>query len=124
MHHTATRLTGRTCTCPSVFPNERVAMDIMGAYKTSRNGNKYVFCITDHFSKYSRAFAMPDQVSTRVAKLFVQEWIYMWDESMSLQTDQGSNFESALIAQVCQLMKVAKTRTTPYHPQGNAQLER
>ena len=108
----------------SGFPNERVAMDVMGAFKTSKNGNKYVLCITDHFSKYSRAFPMPDQVSTRVAEIFVKEWIYMWGEPMSLHTDRGTNFESELLAQVCKLMKIAKTRTTAYHPQGNAQVER
>ena len=108
----------------SGFPNERVAMDVMGAFKESKNGNKYVLCITDHFSKYSRAFPMPDQVSTRVAEIFVKEWIYMWGEPMSLHTDRGTNFESELLAQVCKLMKIAKTRTTAYHPQGNAQVER
>ena len=108
----------------SGFPNERVAMDVMGAFKESKSGNKYVLCITDHFSKYSRAFPMPDQVSTRVAEIFVKEWIYMWGEPMSLHTDRGTNFESELLAQVCKLMKIAKTRTTAYHPQGNAQVER
>jgi hypothetical protein len=106
------------------FPNERVAMDVVGPLKESKNGNKYILCMTDHFSKFTRAFAMPDQVAKRVAKLFVQEWVYMWGEPMSLHTDQGSNFESELLKQVCMILKVEKTRTTPYHPQGNAQVER
>jgi hypothetical protein len=80
--------------------------------------------MTDHFSKFSGAFAMPDQLAKRVAELFVKEWVYMWGEPMSLHTDQGSNFESELMKQVCTLLKIEKTRTTPYHPQGNAQVER
>ena len=108
----------------SGFPNERVAMDVVGPLITSRNGNKYVLCITDHFSKYTRAFPMPDQTAKRIAKIFVQDWVYMWGEPMSVHTDQGSNFESELMAQVCRHLKSEKTRTTPYHPQGNAQVER
>ena len=108
----------------SGFPNERVAMDVMGPFIKSKNGNRYVLCMTDHFSKFSRAFAIPDQVAERVAKLFVREWVYMWGEPLSLHTDRGSNFESELMTQVCKLLHVSKTRTTAYHPQGNAQVER
>ena len=108
----------------SGFPNERVAMDVVGPMITSRNGHKYVLCITDHFSKFSRAFPMPDQTAKRIAKIFVQEWVYMWGEPMSLHADQGGNFESDLMAHICRHLKVEKTRTTPYHPQGNAQVER
>ena len=108
----------------SGFPNERVAMDVVGAVKESKNGNKYVLCITDHFSKYSKAIPMPDQVAERVAKIFVQEWVYMWGEPLSLHTDRGANFESELLAEVCRWLQISKTRTTAYHPQGNAQVER
>ena len=108
----------------SGFPNEQVAMDVVGPMITSKNGHKYVLCITDHFSKYSRAFPMPDQTAKRIARIFVQEWVYMWGEPMSLHADQGGNFESDLMAHICRHLKVEKTRTPPYHPQGNAQVER
>ena len=32
-------------------------------------------------------------------------------------SDQGCNFESELIANLCQLAAVQKLRTSPYHPQ-------
>ena len=41
-----------------------------------------------------------------------------------LHTDQGAQFESQLLAELCQLWKVTKTRTTPYHPQANGVVER
>ena len=41
-----------------------------------------------------------------------------------LHTDQGRNFESALFKEVCLLLGVQKTRTTPYHPQSDGLVER
>ena len=35
----------------------------------------------------------------------------------SLHTDQGKNFDSMLIKEVCRLLGIDETRTTAYHPQ-------
>ena len=41
-----------------------------------------------------------------------------------IHTDQGSNFNSELMQDICRVFMIEKTRTTPYHPQGNGQVER
>ena len=39
-------------------------------------------------------------------------------------SDQGRNFESELISELCKLAQVEKVHTTPYHPMTNGQCER
>ena len=41
-----------------------------------------------------------------------------------IHSDQDSNFESMLIKELCQIARVEKSRSTPYHPMGNGQVER
>ena len=41
-----------------------------------------------------------------------------------IHTDQGAQFESQLMTELCQLWGVDKTRKTPYHPQANGMVER
>ncbi len=59
-----------------------------------------------------------------VAEKFVENWILKYGVPDVFHTDQGTNFGSTLMAEVCKLLKIDKTRTSPYHPQGNGQIER
>ena len=42
----------------------------------------------------------------------------------SLHSDQGANVDGAVFKGLCDLIDAAKTRTTPYNPQGDGQVER
>lgn len=40
-----------------------------------------------------------------------------------IHSDQGRNFESSLLQQLCSLYHIERCRTTSYHPAGNGQCE-
>ena len=54
----------------------------------------------------------------------VEGFIARFGCPLQIHTDQGRNFTGNLFTQVCQLLQIVKTRTTPYHPVSNAQVER
>ena len=41
-----------------------------------------------------------------------------------MHSDQGQQFESHIIQELCKLLNIKKSRTTPYHPMGNGTTER
>ena len=108
----------------SSVPLQRVAMDIMGPLPTTARQNKYILVIGDYFTKWVEAFAMPDMLAATVARYFVDGFVCRYGVPLSLHTDQGPQFESRLMKDVCNLLDITKTRTTPYHPQSDGMIER
>lgn len=105
-------------------PYERVALDIMGPLPGTPGENKYIVVIGDYFSKWTEAFPLPNQEAETVAKLLVEQWVCRFGAPRTIHTDQGRNFESNLFKEVCRLLNIHKTRTTPYHPESDGQIER
>ena len=58
------------------------------------------------------AFGIPNQAATTVADKLM-EFILRFGVPEQLHSDQGRNFESDVIAEVCNTLGVVKTRTTP-----------
>ena len=103
---------------------ERIGIDVMGPLTTSDKGNRFVIVICDYFTKWVEAFATPDHCAETVAKILVDHFISRWGLPSSLHSDQGREFEGKLISELCKLLGIEKTRTTPWHPSSNGLVER
>ncbi|KAK7922047.1 hypothetical protein WMY93_008949 [Mugilogobius chulae] len=84
-----------------------------------RSGTKDVLVLTDHFTKYAVAIPTANQKARTVAKCLWDNFIVHYGIPERLHTDQGPDFESNLIRELCDISGIQKTRTTPYHPRGN-----
>ena len=104
-------------------PGERVGVDILGPLPVSDSGNKYLLVMEDYFTKYPEVVPIPDQEAATVAEALVNVYVCRHGVPLSLHSDQGSNFESRLFSEMCTILGIQKTRTTPWHPQSNGLVE-
>ena len=74
--------------------------------------------------KWCEAFPTKDQKAQTVANILVSRLFSRFGPPQILHSDQGTNVKSNLIKSICDLMRIQKTRTTAYHPQGDGQIER
>ena len=107
----------------STEPLELICIDYL-KLERSKGGFENVLVITDHFTKYAQAFASRDQKAETVAKILWENFILHYGFPTRIHSDQGRNFESQLIQELCKVSGIKKSRTTPYHPQGNGVTER
>ena len=111
-------------TVPVGGPFEMLAIDFLGPLPTTEQGNKYILVVADYFTKWTEAFPLQDQTAKTTAETLVNEVIMRFGMPIVFHSDQGRNFESALVREVCKLLGIRKSRTTAYHPQGDGLVER
>lgn len=111
---------------PIAMPSGRfkhIHVDLVGPLPPS-DGNYYILTIIDRFSRWPEAYPIPDMTAETVAKTIFYEYIPRFGTPEKLTSDQGSQFESKIMEQLCQFMNIKRIRTTAYHPQANGMLER
>ena len=95
------------------YPMQLVAMDIVGPFPESPAGKTHILVVADYFTRWTEAYPIPNQEATTVAGKLTDEFFFRFSPAEQLHSDQGRNFESDVIAEVCRLLGVVKTRTTP-----------
>ena len=90
----------------------------------TEKGNKYVLVMQDFLTKWPLVFLMPDQKTTRIVKLLVNEVIPFFGVPEALLSDRGTNLLSHLMRDVCAMLGIEKLNTTAYHPQCDGLTER
>ena len=106
------------------YPLQLVAVDILGPLPESENRNKYILVVGDYFTRWMEAYPIPNQEAATVETKITEEFFFRFSPPEQLHSDQGRQFESELIAEVCKLLGINKSRTTPYHPQSDRLVER
>ena len=106
-------------------PFEVIGIDFLGPIQPmSTNGNKYIMVMTDYFSKWVEAAALPNQKAETTAECLHKHIIQRHGPPKAIVTDRGSNFTSKLFRALCKNFNVKQKLTTAYNPASNGETER
>jgi hypothetical protein len=103
---------------------DRLASDILGPLPLTPRGNRYILLFTDHFTKWVEIIPVPDQTATTCAEKILNEVIARYGCPYDLHTDKGKNYDGEIFAELCRMLEVRKTRTSPRNPRCNGLTER
>lgn len=76
-----------------------------------------VLVVTEHFTRWKNLIAISDGTAETLTKVLDQQMFGYFGLSEKIHSDQGAQFESKLMKELCQLGESKKFR---HHPQGNS----
>ncbi|XP_048577994.1 uncharacterized protein LOC125559879 [Nematostella vectensis] len=103
-------------------PMERLSIDFKGPLPTSTH-NPYMLTVVDEYSRFPFAFPCPNTHSSTVIKCLEQIFTLCGTPSY-IHSDRGASLISHELKEYLSARGIASSRTTPYHPIGNGQVER
>lgn len=107
----------------TTHPFELVSIDFLHLDKC-KGGYEYILVVIDHFTRFVQAYATKSKSAKTVADCLFNDYALKFGFPGRIHHDQGGEFDNRLIAQLKKNSGVMSSRTSPYHPQGNGQVER
>ena len=98
--------------------------DLLGPLPLTPRGNRHILVVTDYFTKWVEIFPFPDQTVETCAEIILNEVIARYGCPYKIHSDQGRNYESQIFSELCRLLEMCKTRTSPWNPWCNGQTKR
>ena len=98
-----------------------VAIDILSGLPATADGYKYLLVSTDYFTKWLEAVPLCDAEASTCMRALYSAFFIRFGLPRQLHNDQGRNFESKFVAELCSITGINKTRTTPFHPRSDGQ---
>lgn len=95
-------------------PMERVHLDFLGPLPTTPRVNSFILMMVDQFTKWVECIPLPSQTTEVTARTAINEFFTRFGYPLQIFTDQGTNFSSKLFKDIFEVLKISKTRTTPF----------
>ncbi|CAF3360121.1 unnamed protein product [Rotaria sp. Silwood2] len=105
-------------------PFALIGMDYCGSLPRTPRENQYVLVITDYFTRYITAVALPNCTAEIKAEALFNEYFCKFGIPLVILSDRGSHFQNKLMENLQKLIGYNHIYSTSYHPQTNGVVER
>jgi len=104
-------------------PFDRVAVDLGPIFPATEKGYKYILTMVDYATRYPEVQPLKDIHTETVAEALVSMFARV-GIPREILSDQGSQFISSVMKEVCRLLSVKQMVTTPYYTMCNGLVEK
>lgn len=102
---------------------ERISLDLMGPLDKDNYSYKYILTLQCNLTKYVEAYPLEKKDTVSVASSFVNNFVLRYGVPKEILTDQGTEFMSSVMTEVCELLNITKLHSTAYHHETLGALE-
>ncbi|GFY25827.1 uncharacterized protein TNCV_1915771 [Trichonephila clavipes] len=98
---------------------ETLAIDLFGPLSESKDGKRWILIIEDCTTKWVELFALPNATAKECPITSIEEVLLRYGIPRHLISDNGTQFVSAVMQQICYLLNIHQSLIPVYHPQAN-----
>lgn len=98
---------------------EVVAIDLFGPLPETADKNKWILIVEDTCSRWVELFALRNATSSDCAKALISEVFLRYGVPRRVVSDNGVQFISEVMQQVCHSFGITQSLSPVYHPQAN-----
>lgn len=104
-------------------PMERLASDIMGPLPLIKKRNSYLLVVGDYFTKWIDAFPIRNQKAQTIVRIVIDRFIPVFPSPYGNPLRPRYTLRVRIIQEICDIIGIVKTYTTPYRPQPDGVIE-
>ena len=104
-------------------PFSRILIDCVGPLPRTKSGNEYLLTIMCTSTRFPEVIPLRNIKTKSIVKSLIKFFTFV-GLPKSVQSDQGSNFMSGIFQQVMHELGIKQYRSSAYHPESQAALER
>ncbi|CEP12797.1 hypothetical protein [Parasitella parasitica] len=110
------------CSNNPALPLDGWCMDLGDMGVTSTFGNKFLFVLTDLFTRFAVVRWIPDKHATAIARELLQVFsLFGWPKQLT--SDRGAEFVNQVIEAMMDIGGIDRRRALAYNPLGNSSAE-
>ena len=107
-------------------PFDRVALDLCGPLPPSGEDGQYLYILilVDYATKMIVLAPLRTKSAEECADVIVSRWVAMFGAMRILHGDRDPSWLSQVFKEMCKLLEVSQSHTSPYHPSSDGLVER